>query len=194
MTIVHTAQTFAGPPPIMALLLDSGIIAKLDDVIGFDRLGYDGGQIALRKAGNASEPELPEPHIDGLPTRFNGVSSRVLFINFTALVGIYLSPVRTEFAGNFTVWPRLAPHFGSSLSRAGTRSPAQWHAPHPAWSTRAIDDRTRRCGALSLRAGSHRRRQPVCDRRYTVYFRLWLKDLGDHHWHFMTHISDGWRI
>jgi hypothetical protein len=38
-----------GTVPIMALLLDSGIIAKLDEVIGFDRLGYDGGQIALRK-------------------------------------------------------------------------------------------------------------------------------------------------
>jgi hypothetical protein len=94
-----------GTAPIMALLLESGITAKLDEVIGFGRLGHDGGQIALRKAGNASEPEPPEPHIDGLPTPFNGVPSTVLVSNFTALVGIYLSPVRSEFSGNFTVWP-----------------------------------------------------------------------------------------
>src|SRR5262249_30696681 len=56
----------SGPPPIMALLLDSGIMAKLDEVIGFDRLEYDGGQIALRKAGNASEPFPPQPHIKSI--------------------------------------------------------------------------------------------------------------------------------
>src|SRR5215469_4085755 len=55
--------------PVMALLLDSGITAKLDEVIGFDRLGYDGGQIALRKARNASKPDPPAPHIDDFRRR-----------------------------------------------------------------------------------------------------------------------------
>jgi hypothetical protein len=57
-----------GSPPLMALLLGNGIPGKLDEAIGFNRLRYDGGQIALRKAGNAPEPHPPQPHIDGLPT------------------------------------------------------------------------------------------------------------------------------
>jgi hypothetical protein len=100
----------------MALLTESGIAAKLDEAIGFDRLvlGYN-VQIALRRARNAPRPLPPEPHIDGLPTPLNGVPANVLVSNFTVLVGVFLSPVRSEFAGNFTVWPgshhRLERHF-----------------------------------------------------------------------------------
>src|SRR5271163_1421581 len=82
-----------------------GITAKLDEVICFGKLGYDGGQVALRRAGNARRPFPPEPHIDGLPAPFNRVPAGTLVSNFTALVGIYLSSVRAQFAGNFTVWP-----------------------------------------------------------------------------------------
>ena len=91
--------------PVMALLRQTGIRARLDEVIGFGRLDYDCGQIALRRASNAAAPSPPEPHIDGLPTPFNGVPQDGKFHNFTVLVGVYLSPVRCEFAGNFTVWP-----------------------------------------------------------------------------------------
>jgi hypothetical protein len=95
-----------GTPPIMALLLDSGIPDRLNEAMGFDRLGYDGGQIALRQAHNGKRELPPEAHIDGLPSPHNGVPADILVSNFTVLAGIFLSSVRQKFAGNFTVWPR----------------------------------------------------------------------------------------
>jgi hypothetical protein len=91
---------------LLALLTEGGIAAKLDQAIGLDQLAlcFDVAQIALRRAGNAPRPSPPEPHIDGLPTPLNGVPADVLVRNFTVLVGVFLSPVRSEFAGNFTVW------------------------------------------------------------------------------------------
>ena len=183
-----------GTPSIMALLLDSGITAKLDEVIGFNRLGYDGGQIALRKAGNASEPNPPEPHIDGLPTPFNGVPSNVLVSNFTALVGIYLSPVRTEFSGNFTVWPGshriLQSHFREHGPEALRNGMPSIPLGQPVQLMTEPGDvvlchySLAHTAAVNLSAAD----------RHAVYFRLWLKDIDDRRWHLMTHIWDGWRI
>jgi hypothetical protein len=181
-------------PPLMALLLDSGITAKLDEVIGFDRLGYEGGQIALRKAGNASEPNPPEPHIDGLPTPFNGVSSKVLYSNFTVLVGIYLSPVRTEFAGNFTVWPGshhiLESHFREHGPEALRNGMPCIPLGQPMQLMTEPGDVVLCHYSLAHTAAVN---LSAVD-RYAVYFRLWLKDIDHRRWHLMTHIWDGWRV
>jgi hypothetical protein len=181
-------------PPVMALLLDSGITAKLDEVIGFDRLGCDGGQIALRKAGNASEPDPPTPHIDGLPTPFNGVSRRVLYSNFTALVGIYLSPVRTEFAGNFTVWPGshhiLEAHFRERGTEALRNGMPRIPLGRPLQLMTEPGDVVLCHYSLAHTAAVN---LSSVD-RYAVYFRLWLKDIGGRRWDLMTHIWDGWRL
>jgi hypothetical protein len=183
-----------GTPALMALLLDSGITAKLDEVIGFKKLRYDGGQIALRKAGNASEPYPPEPHIDGLPTPFNGVPATVLFSNFTALVGIYLSPVRTEFSGNFTVWPGshhiLEAHFREHGPEALRNGMPCVPLGRPVQLMTEPGDVVlchyglAHTAAVNLSAAD----------RYAVYFRLWLKHMRHRRWRLMTHIWDGWRI
>ena len=183
-----------GTAVLLSLLLDSGIMAKLDEVIGSDKLGYDGGQIAVRRAGNARRPAPPEPHIDGLPAPFNGVPKGSLVSNFTALVGIYLSPVRAQFAGNFTVWPGshhiLEQHFRdmgpdalrNGMPRIPLGTPLQlmtepgdivlchYELAHTA--------------AVNLSAAD----------RYAVYFRLWLKDIEQRRWHLMTHIWNGWKV
>ena len=178
----------------MALLLDSGITAKLDEAIGFDRLGYDRGQIALRKAGNASKPHPPEPHVDGLPTPFNGVPASVLVSNFTALVGIYLSPVRTEFSGNFTVWPG-SHHILESHCRE--HGPEALRNGMPCIPFGAPVQLMTEPGDVVLchyeLAHAAAVNLSAVD-RYAVYFRLWLKDIDERRWHLMTHIWDGWRI
>jgi hypothetical protein len=183
-----------GTPALMALLLDSGITAKLDEVIGFKKLRYDGGQIAIRKAGNASEPYPPEPHIDGLPTPFNGVPATVLFSNFTALVGIYLSPVRTEFSGNFTVWPGahhiLEAHFREHGPKALRNGMPRIPLGQPVQLMTEPGDVVlchyglAHTAALNLSTAD----------RYAVYFRLSLKHMRRRRWHLMTHIWSGWRI
>jgi hypothetical protein len=181
-------------PVLMALLEQSGIAAKLDDVIGFNRLGYRDAQIALRRAHNAHAAEPPDPHIDGLPTPHNGVPANVLVSNFTALVGVYLSQTRREFAGNFTVWPGshhvLERHFrehGVETLRGGMpRIPLGT----PLQLITEPGD-----VVLCHYQLAHTAAVNVSDRdRYAVYFRLWFKDINERRWESMTNIWDGWRI
>lgn len=181
-------------PPIMALLLDSGIPAKLDEAIGFDRLGYDRGQIALRRAGNAKRRLPPEAHIDGLPTPHNGVSPEVLVSNFTALAGVFLSPVRREFAGNFTVWPGshhvLEAHFREYGPEALRNGMPQIPLGEPVQLMAEPGD-----VVLCHYGLAHTAAANLSDAdRYAVYFRLWLSDIDQRRWHLMTHIWDGWRL
>jgi len=63
------------------------------------------GQIALRFPIMDDPPPAPRAHIDGMYTPTNGVPEGTIQ-NFTALVGVLLSDLPTDNAGNFTVWPR----------------------------------------------------------------------------------------
>ena len=115
-----------------------------------------------------------------------------LVSNFTALVGIYLSPVREQFAGNFTVWPGshhvLEQHFrekGPDVLRNGMP-----HIPlgEPVQLMTEPGDVAlchyglAHTAAVNLSAFD----------RYAVYFRLSLKDIEHRRWHLMTRIWDGW--
>jgi len=181
-------------PPLMALLLESGIVEKIDAVLGFDGLGYNAAQIALRHAGRATRKLPVRPHIDGLSTALNGVPADLPVSNFTALVGVYLSPARTEYAGNFTVWPgshlvleryfrkrgveclrRGMPHIPLGrpvqlMSEPGDVLLAHYQLAH-SWAANLSD----------------------ID-RYAIYFRLWFKDIEEHRFEFMTDIWRGWQI
>lgn len=70
---------------------------KYDDV--------NSGQIALRFSETTDHQcEIPAPHIDGLPSPYNGVTKEK-YNNFELLVGVFLSDVHECFSGNLTVWP-----------------------------------------------------------------------------------------
>ncbi|BCM88258.1 hypothetical protein IAD21_00085 [Abditibacteriota bacterium] len=63
------------------------------------------GQLALRfPRPVGTQPRVPGPHIDGVHSPNNGVPKGTLG-SFTALIGVFLTPVRQQFAGNFAVWP-----------------------------------------------------------------------------------------
>jgi hypothetical protein len=183
-----------GTAVLLSLLLDSGITAKLDEVIGFHKLGYDGGQIALRRAGNAQRPSPPEPHIDGLPAPFNGVPADTLVSNFTVLVGIYLSSARTRFAGNFTVWPGshhiLEQHFREIGPNALRDGMPRIPLGEPVQLMTEPGDVVLCHYSLAHTAAVN---LSAVD-RYAVYFRLWLKDIEQRRWCLMTHIWDGWKM
>jgi len=180
--------------PIMALLQDSGINVRLDEVIGFNRLDYGNGQVALRRAGNAEKPCAPPPHIDGLPTPFNGVPADVLVRNFTALVGVFLSPVRREFAGNFTVWPGshhiLEQHFRGCGMAALKDGMPQIRLGEPVQVMAEPGDIVLCHYGLAHSAAVNL----SDDDRYAVYFRLRLREIDDDPWSFMTEIWKGWLI
>ncbi|MGI4830159.1 MAG: phytanoyl-CoA dioxygenase family protein [Janthinobacterium lividum] len=110
-----------GTTPIENLALDPGVREKLAELLEPEEMACDNGQIAIRRARNADQPQLPVPHIDGIPTADNGMSGDELQ-PFTLLVGIFLSEVRSTFAGNFTVWPgshlKLEQYFNTRGRRA----------------------------------------------------------------------------
>jgi hypothetical protein len=61
------------------------------------------GQIALRFP-SMDTPRQAVAHIDGMYTPTNGVPKGQI-LNFTALIGVFLSDIPHDFMGNFTVWP-----------------------------------------------------------------------------------------
>lgn len=93
-----------GSREIMALLKHPDVQMRISTLLSSKEIGSDDGQVAIRKAHNAEHNEAPSPHIDGIPTAHNGVSGDEI-TPFSLLVGIFLSDVKVEFAGNFTVWP-----------------------------------------------------------------------------------------
>ena len=182
-------------PVLMALLLKSGIRQKLDEAIGFKRLAFDPrAQVALRRAHNAAAPRLPVPHIDGLPTPHNGVPADVLVLNFTALVGVFLSPVRGDFGGNFTVWPgshhALERHFREHGPEALRNGMPDVPLGEPVQLRAEPGD-----VVLCHYQLAHAAADNLSDfDRFAVYFRLWLKDIESRRWDLMTEIWQGWRI
>jgi len=153
-----------------------------------------GGEIAIRRARNADRPYPPVWHIDGVGSGKNGRAIGSTISNFTALVGVYLTAVTGEFAGNFAVWPgshlRLQSQFrqrgpnamyegkpniglGQSVQLAampGDVIIAHYQLAHTA--------------ALNL----------SCNDRIAIYFRLWLRDIDARRWELLTNIWPGWRL
>jgi len=79
-----------------------------------------GGQIALRFP--REDDELPpfRPHLDGVPTATNGVTSGTIG-SFTALIGVLLSEVPESNSGNFTVLPGSHRSTAAYFREHGTR-------------------------------------------------------------------------
>lgn len=61
------------------------------------------------------------PHLDGMYSPTNGVKEGTIQ-NFTMLVGILLSDVTTDLAGNFTVWPGTHHQYESYFREHGPDS------------------------------------------------------------------------
>jgi hypothetical protein len=111
-----------GTTPILALLENRGVKERVGELVSPRKLGFDTqGQIAIRRAHNHDKPLPPSAHVDGFPAPHNGVAEGTV-LPFTILVGVFLSEVETEFAGNFTVWPgshfRVEKYFNERGPRA----------------------------------------------------------------------------
>jgi hypothetical protein len=91
-------------PAITGLFTASPLAAAAEAAIGQGMVRPPNeAQIALRfPTLGAGSPAVP--HIDGIATPDNGVPPGTLF-HFTALGGVFLSPVDTVDRGNLTVWP-----------------------------------------------------------------------------------------
>lgn len=180
-----------GTPVITNLLRQSPIWNILDEAIGVDNIGHDGGQIALRRAHNAPIEKVWNYHIDGVPEPHNGLKS---FSNFTALVGVYLSDTPKNFSGNFAVWPGsheiLEKYFRDNGPESMNMGMPKVELGEPTQLSTNVGD-----AVLCHYQLGHSVATNTSDvDRIAVYFRIWLNDIEQRRWELLTNIWNGWKI
>jgi len=182
-----------GSRPILDLLEATAASDFLNQALGLETVDWDGGQIAIRKAHNVETAIAPEPHIDGYATESNGLAKGKIY-NHTALVGVFLTPVTHEFAGNFTVWPGSHVQYEEHFRQRG---PVAMKEPQP---TLEIGEPVQlMCGVgdvvLCHYALGHSAAVNTSDEdRIAIYFRVWLRDIEGKRWKYLTNMWSGWRL
>ena len=182
-----------GTPPIMGLLETSPARDMLDEALGVDNVEWDAGQIAIRRAHNHPEPVAPEPHLDGFASGLNGLDGGKIY-SLTAVVGVFLTPVRRPFAGNFTVWPGSHYVYERYFRDRGERAMSE---PMPTPEIGRPEQLL--CGVgdavlVHYQLGHTAAVNTADEDRIAVYFRVWLRGLEQRRWHHLTNIWDGWKI
>lgn len=185
-------------PELLQLLDNEAVLSILDAALGKSHYDSSEAQIAIRKAHNASSTIEPAPHIDGIPTAHNGIEGQELK-TFTALLGVFLTEVKLEFAGNFTVWPGshslLEKHFAERGKTALTEGMPNIPLGHPVQLLCKPGDvvlcHYQLAHAAAVNTSDHD--------RIAVYFRVWFKDIAGPHratarWRNLINIWHGWRI
>lgn len=180
-------------PPIMDLLVKSPVQNILEEALGLDKIDCDKGQIAIRRAHNYPNRVVPEPHIDGFATDTNGLREGTIY-NHTVTVAVFLTPIPSTFAGNFTVWP--ASHYVYE-SYFRERGPQAMREPMP---TPEIGEPIQLlCGVgdvvLAHYQVGHSAAVNTADfDRIAVFFRVWLRGIELDRWHYLTNIWEGWKL
>jgi len=106
---------------ITNLINRSPVFPLVESLLGKGNLQeVSAGQIALRFPIEPShDPDPPRGHLDGLGSGLNGSAKGSYNRGFTALAVILLSELKSDFAGNFTVWPRSHTFFESYFKEHG---------------------------------------------------------------------------
>lgn len=184
-----------GTPQIMGLFHHDGVRQRVDELVEMDKVGFDGGQIAIRRAHNEDRPQPPTPHIDGIPTPANGLSGPEL-TPFTLLVGVFLSAVRTEFAGNFTIWPGSHRLIETCFIERG---PQAMRAGMP--KVALAEPRQLLCSPGDVVFCHYQLAHAAAVNtsdfdRYAVFFRVWHHDVRTRQarWSHLTNIWTGWKV
>lgn len=107
---IYKSQSFfpemQGEKLITDLFNESDVRPALQELLGEAHVpAATGGQLALRFPWPVgTRPSEAHPHIDGMYSPNNGVPKGTLK-SFTALVGVFLTDIDADYAGNLTVWP-----------------------------------------------------------------------------------------
>jgi hypothetical protein len=182
-----------GTAPIMNLLEQSPARNLLDEIFEIDNIDWDKGQIAIRRAHNYPEPVPPTPHIDGFSSGLNALSEGRIY-NHTVLVGVFLTPVQREFAGNFTIWPGSHYVYEDYFRSRGPRAMSE-----PAPTPKIGEPVQLMCDVgdvvLAHYQLGHSAAINTADiDRIAIYFRVWLRKVESDRWHYLTNIWDGWKL
>jgi hypothetical protein len=181
----------ASSPAILDLLNGTPAWSIAEAAIGRGQVKpIKGGQIALRFPSN-EPPRAASPHLDGMSTPTNGVKPGTI-ANFTALVGVLLSDLPSEFAGNLTVWPGTHRLYEQYFQEHGPQSLLDGMPtlplPPPLQITGQAGDAV--LCHYQLAHGIAGNGAPHI--RYAVYFRLHHVDHEQLHWECMTDIWREW--
>jgi len=182
-----------GSRSIMDLVFKSPVHSLLDDMLGIENVRVGDGQIAIRRAHNSSHPTAPTPHLDGFSSGLNGVPAGTIY-NHTVLVGVFLTPIRTEFAGNFTAWPGshniYQGYFRARGPRALTEPMPDIEIGKPVQLMCEVGDVVFAHYELGHAAAVN-----TADLdRIAVFFRVVLRDVERDRWRYLANIWEGWRL
>jgi hypothetical protein len=178
-------------PEILGLLTETPLWNVAEALIGTGKIRpVTSGQIALRFP-TLETPRAPQPHLDGMYTPENGVPAGTI-ANFTALVGVFLSDVPGDLAGNLSVWPGTHHLYERHFQQHGPQSLLDGMPPIALPAARQI---TARAGDAvlchyQLAHGVAGNGSPHI--RYAIFFRLRHVDHDALHWECMTDIWREW--
>ena len=183
----------ARTPVITDLFNESGLRPLLQTLMGQNSVApLKNGQLALRFPSEAgAELRPPRWHIDGIHSPHNGVPAGSIH-SFSALVGVFLTDVEGENAGNFTVWPgshlKIQDYFREhgleTILRENQTPPIERGEPLQI-KARAGDAVIAHYQLLHGVAENHAPRP-----RHTVFFRLMHPDHASHR---LECLTDLWR-
>lgn len=184
-------------PEIKRLFQNRSVQAIADEALGKERYGVDDGQIAIRQAHSASHPTEPVAHIDGIPTPQNGLAGGGI-LNFTGLLGVFLTEIKADFAGNFTVWPGshllLEEYFRGQEENSMEQGMPQIPLGEPI-QLRCQPGDAVFCHYQLVHSAAV---NTSAEDRIAVFFRLRLNELHgasrSTRWDYLTDIWRGWRI
>jgi hypothetical protein len=180
-----------GDAAITNLLNGTPVLSMVESAIGRGQIKpVTSGQIALRFP-SMEPPREPQPHIDGMYTPTNGVKQGTI-ANFTALVGILLSDLPNDYAGNLAVWPGTHRLYEQYFRQQGPQALLEGM---PAVDLPAPIQISGRAGDAvichyQLAHGIAGNGAPHT--RYAVYFRLHQINHEQVHWECMTDIWREW--
>jgi ectoine hydroxylase-related dioxygenase (phytanoyl-CoA dioxygenase family) len=123
----------------------------------------------------------------------NGVPADRIY-SHTVLIGVFLTPVLTEFAGNFTVWPTSHYLYERYFRERGS------HAMHEPMPELQLGDPVQLCcdvGDVVLAHYSlgHTAAVNTSEQdRIAVFFRAVLSKAQANGWPYLTNIWDGWNL
>lgn len=179
-------------PVITDLFNKTPALALAESAIGQGKIQpVRGGQIALRFPLLLDPPLPPTPHLDGMHGKYNGVPEGEIR-NFTMLVGVALSDVTTDYAGNLTVWPGTHHIYEQYFRERGPQALLEGmpkvDLPEPAQLTARAGDVMLVHYEVSHSAAPNVSPYP----RYAIYFRLKHVDHDTHPREAMTNIWMDW--
>lgn len=169
-------------PAIMDLLIKSPLWDLTESALGEGKIRpVRGGQIALRFPVLADPPRPVGMHLDGMYTPDNGVKQGTI-ANFTALIGVFLSDVETEYAGNFSVVAGSHKIYESYFREHGAEALLQGMPPvevPPVQQLRARAGDAVLCH-YQIAHGVAQNVSPHV--RYAIFFRLHHVEMDPTHW------------